>query len=703
MTNLCNLISRGEVPEMVRPLFFGASLCAPSKKDGGIRPIAVGNCLRRLATKVVMRPITPEIRDTVQPTQLGVGTPAGCEAAARAVRHYMESATGRKVILKIDLTNAFNTIRRDIILSAIREQFPDGYHLFFQTYSGSTNLYHGVKIIPSATGLQQGDPAGPALFSLGINSLVKSIEAELNTWFLDDGTIGDDVDSVLRAFDHLIEGFPELDEEINGGKCEIFMLNHTEEEAAQTEILFRQRFPTIKIMTPEHQDLLGSPLADEAVPRCLEEKHAELQRLTSRLVLIDSHPALILLKNCFALPKLMYILRSASAYKFPEHLARFDETVRAGLSAICNVDLTDEAWAQARLPVKHGGLGIRASEDLAASAFLASHHATAGLVDRILQLCHLDRHPDPREALVIWQAKTNNAPTPVDPMKQKSWDEVLCTTAVTVLLANANQVTRARLLTARDEGSGAWLHALPTPSLGTLLDNECLRIAVALRVGAAICQPHKCRCGVNIDHLGLHPLSCRFSAGRLPRHAGLNDIIKRALNTAGIPSVLEPPGLDRGDGRRPDGMSVVPYKNDKALVWDATCADTFAVSNVNHCALNPAHAANAAEIAKANKYRNLEDRFIFQPIAVETTGVFGPSTKSFLKELGRLMTVETGDPREGAWLRQRLCLAIARGNALCITASAKEMVHLLYICFVLLWPCFVDVLLLCILHLQSVT
>ena len=558
------------------------------------------------------------------------------------------------------------------MLAAVREHFPECYSLFYQAYSCSSNLYHGTKTILSATGLQQGDPAGPALFSLGIDSLVKSIEAELNAWFLDDGTIGDTVNEALAALDLLIRRFPDLGGEINGGKCELFLLNHTDEESVRTESLFRQRLPTIKVLSKEYQDLLGSPLTDEAIPRCLEEKHAELQRLTSRLALIDSHPALILLKNCFAIPKLMYVLRTSSAYKFPEQLGIFDDTVKSGLSAICNVDLTDDAWAQARLPVKHGGLGVRASKDLAASAFLASHHATEGLVGRILQSCQLDRQPDPREALVVWRTKANDAPFPSDPTKQKSWDEVVCNKAANDILTAANQVSRARLLAARDEGSGAWLHALPTPSLGTLLDNECLRIAVALRVGASICQPHKCRCGVDIGH---HPLSCRYSAGRLPRHAGLNDIIKRSLNTAGIPSVWEPPGLDRGDRRRPDGMSVFPFKNDKALVWDATCADTFAATNINNCALDPAHAANAAETAKCAKYRNLEDRFIFQPIAVETTGVLGQSTKSFLKELGRLMTIETGDAREGAWLRQRLSLAIVKGNALCITASAKEVYH----------------------------
>ena len=199
-----------------------------------------------------------------------------------------------------------------------------------------------------------------------------------------------------------------------------------------------------------------------------------------------------------------------------------------------------------------------------------------------------------------------------------------------------------------------------------------MRITVALRVGARICEQHRCRCGAAVDELGHHPLSCQYSAGRHPRHAALNDIVKRALTTAGIPSNLEPPGLDRGDGRRPDGMTVFPFKNGKPIVWDATCTDTFAETNILHCAVQPAYAANAAEAKKRNKYQNLTDRYLFQPIAVETTGVFGDNTRTFLKELGRRMAAETGDRREGAWLRQRISIAVARGNTQCIVASVKH-------------------------------
>ena len=113
-------------------------------------------------------------------------------------------------------------------------------------------------------------------------------------------------------------------------------------------------------------------------------------------------------------------------------------------------------------------------------------------------------------------------------------------------------------MTTAQKESGAWLNALPVSLLGTLLHLESFRGAIALRVGADVFIPHSCRCGGRIDSRGLHGLSCKYSAGRFPRHSAMNDVIKRALQKAGLPSVFEPPGLDRGDGSHPDGITVFP-------------------------------------------------------------------------------------------------------------------------------------------------
>ena len=58
---------------------------------------------------------------------------------------------------------------------------------------------------------------------------------------------------------------------------------------------------------------------------------------------------------------------------------------------------------------------------------------------------------------------------------------------------------------------------------------------------------------------------CKYSAGRFPRHSAMNDGNKRALQKAGLLSVLEPPGSNRGDGSRHGGITGFPFSG--AGVW----------------------------------------------------------------------------------------------------------------------------------------
>ena len=110
------------------------------------------------------------------------------------------------------------------------------------------------------------------------------------------------------------------------------------------------------------------------------------------------------------------------------------------------------------------------------------------------------------------------------------------------LLSNCNNyVSRACLLAAASKHSGAWLNAPPVSSLGLRMCNKTIRIAVGLRMGAAICHSHSCEiCGREADQLGHNGLSCRYSQGRLAQHNALNSIIHHALAAAKIPSF--PPG-----------------------------------------------------------------------------------------------------------------------------------------------------------------
>ena len=120
-----------------------------------------------------------------------------------------------------------------------------------------------------------------------------------------------------------------------------------------------------------------------------------------------------------------------------------------------------------------------------------------------------------------------------------------------------------------------WLQAIPVPSLGTQLDADTLTASVALRIGAPVCEPNVCRSGANVNTLGLQNLALRFSASRLARHAELIEVMKKGLQTTGVPCLIEPSDLSKDDNTKPDSITKFAHKHGKAPCWDCTCVDTF--------------------------------------------------------------------------------------------------------------------------------
>ena len=109
---------------------------------------------------------------------------------------------------------------------------------------------------------------------------------------------------------------------------------------------------------------------------------------------------------------------------------------------------------------------------------------------------------------------------------------------------------------------------------------------------------------------------------------------------------MEPPGLDRGDGSRPDGITVFPFSGGRSLVWDCTCVGTFAGVHLNRSVMDAGTAAK-----KRRKYAALAEAHQFEPIAVETIGVYGESTGVILRAIGLRLVEATGEPREVNWFR----------------------------------------------------
>lgn len=263
--------------------------------------------------------------------------------------------------------------------------------------------------------------------------------------------------------------------------------------------------------------------------------------------------------------------------------------------------------------------------------------------------------------------------TPEDLAVQSQWSRAVHDKGFRTLLGEApNDTEKARLQAISRSGAGDWLQALPSGPVGTLLDDASFRICAGLRLGAKLVTPHTCGCGQPVGALGHHGLSCARSAGRGPRHAAVNNTLSRALRTAGFPNMREPPGLYRDDGRRPDGMTLIPFEKGQPLVWDGTVTDSLKPSIVGHGASQPGYAATQAETAKIRKYQTIRRTHSFSPVAFETLGGPGLLTKQLLLKISNLLIKATGDTRAGNFFLQRLSLDVQRGNAAAVLGTMAE-------------------------------
>ena len=671
LTEFANLCLAGRVPPAIRPVFYGATLCALAKKSGGVRPIAVGSTLRRLVAKAACRSVRGVVVPKLAPTQLGFGVPLGAEATAHAARSYLANIGRGQALLKIDFTNAFNTLRRDEMLNVIYNELPELYTYIHSCYFGETFLRFGQFTLLLDEGPQQGDPLGTLLFCSAALSLVKHMKSEFNCWYMDDGIIGGTAEQLLADFNTIVVEGRKLGLVVNVPKCELITDNNDVIEK------FKSVAPDIKHVKTSAAMLLGAPIGDEQIiDEVLIAKLHELQRLSQRLLHLNSQDALFLLKNCFSIPKMTYTLRSAPCYT-RQLLQEYDIVMRNTLQSILNIQLTDEAWDQATLPVSKGGIGIRKATQVALPAFLSSIAGSQPLITELLpaRLHQLSGTEDPLFTTAVreWEMQVNSAPiSPPYSAMQKDWDQALVEAQKSKVLSAAPDLAgKARLIAAATPHSGAFLHTRPCTALGTRLDNSSLRISIALRLGAPVCAPHVCVCGAEVDSTGRHGLSCRKSAGRLSRHSAVNDLIKRALSSAEIPARLEPPSLARDDGKRPDGLSLTPWSNGRCLVWDFTCPDTFAQSHLNTAVSGPGAVASEAEDRKRQKYASLSATYYFVPVAVETMGALGEDAADFIHQLGRRITAVTGETRATEFLLQRLSVAIQRGNAASVLGTVE--------------------------------
>ena len=211
-------------------MFFGAKLTALIKIDGGLRPIAIGNTLRRIASKCAAgSKALSEQQNFFGNVQVRCGTKRGAEIAAHSFRNLIERDDNPKctVLLKLDFKNAFNSLNRETMLNHVFSNRPELYNYTHCAYGKPSYLFYGSSVIMSEDGTQQGDPEAPPLFVETIHTLVKQLESKINIWYLDDGNLADDYKVVLRDLKNILKSEQIYGLSLNTENCELCFLEPT--------------------------------------------------------------------------------------------------------------------------------------------------------------------------------------------------------------------------------------------------------------------------------------------------------------------------------------------------------------------------------------------------------------------------------------------------------------------------------------------
>ena len=164
----------------------------------------------------------------------------------------------------------------------------------------------------SSAGVQQGDPLALLLICLAIRDIVVSLKSSFNVFYLNNGTLGGPVSDVKSDLAFLESAAHKIGLFLNHDKSEIICVD----EPSKRSML--SSFPFLRMVDSAKATLLGSPFGgDESLNMCWESKVEQLETIGSQLKQLQAHDALCHLRNALAVPKVLYILRTAPKFQIP--------------------------------------------------------------------------------------------------------------------------------------------------------------------------------------------------------------------------------------------------------------------------------------------------------------------------------------------------------------------------------------------------
>ena len=180
---LCDRLADGNIPESAVDFLALTKLTPLLKDGGGIRPVAGGEVLRKLAARTLVREHREALREAVGEHQFGAGRPAGGETLVHTVQA-VAAQRPEHAWVQLDIANAFPSVCRRAVLDALAEHAPALLPLaeaflrrpssfVFVDASGQGEVLQATK------GVEQGDVLGPLLFAAAFRGPLAALRDRL--------------------------------------------------------------------------------------------------------------------------------------------------------------------------------------------------------------------------------------------------------------------------------------------------------------------------------------------------------------------------------------------------------------------------------------------------------------------------------------------------------------------------------------------
>jgi hypothetical protein len=603
-------ILNGNLSQDVRNLIAASRLVAIPKKGGGVRPVAVGEALLRLAEAYGFDHAT-EVIESLSPIQLAF-LRGGAEKAIHSLR--AEHELGH-TILSIDCINAFNRVSRQKILQVMASRLPQLLPLFCMLYGSASDLVHAVCLITSQEGVRQGGVWSSLLFCLAIQDTLEECQrtfplATIRA-YMDDIFISGPEESAWEALEWLVPRLQPLGLTINLKKSKAC---GSESTTSSRNCLFDR--------APQGMKILGAWVgSDEATELHLMEAHGKAQIWFERTVHLHPAAALPLLRKCGA-PRWTHISRTHLPARSLEATKKFDTLVKAALAEVMAIDVNqfDETHLKIiTLPLREGGLGIP-------------------LFEMLLEICY------------------NSS------KEQQETQSVATRLLHKTILDSLDQDTLLHLKACRRNSASSWLGSgIPFNHFGQALQ-------IRSRLFASSTKRFACDCGEvsSNPNFAFHILGCSQVRGTnvSSRHNAIRDCIANFCRRNAIPVACEP--LSGEPGQRCD----LRIGTAQDLYVDIVVVNNLCKT---HKGKSLSRLEREKQDIKTSKYEEQVKSLggVLVPFVLEAMGGMGNEARRLIKTIDKLSFSPTPSGKESPLIKE-ISATLQRWNGAILLSALRR-------------------------------